>query len=110
MLVIRPQFLRTVGTHRANDCSFGLAVARRDIPEGSFGHVAPFWCDECKAPCDEPVYKMTYRQTLEQPEEGVELCPSCGSEDCGEHQDPQLSLRAIRRYSIHLTPNYRMSA
>ena len=98
-------FLRTVGAHRASTFSHGLAVDRGSIPEDTFGHLAKYSCDECEGPCDEPVYKMTYRQTLEQPEEGVELCPSCGSEDCGEHQDPQLSLRAIRR-----NPNYRMSA
>jgi hypothetical protein len=68
--------------------SFGLSVARTDIPEGNFGYVAPYWCSSCNGPCDEPVYHMTHRQTLEQPEEGEETCPSCGSEECGEHTDP----------------------
>ena len=109
MLVIKPKFLRTVGSHRASDWSFGLAVARTDIPEGTFGYVAPFWCDDCAGPCGEPEYRMTHRQTLEQPEEGVEICPHCGSEDCGENQQDH-ELKAIHRYSIHRNPSYRKTA
>ena len=98
-MVIPPSFLRTVGRWRANDWSFGLSHSRGDIPEGTFGHVAPFWCDDCGAPCGEPEYHMTYRQTLEQPEEGVECCPECGSEDCGDH-DPRLALQRIGEYRL----------
>ena len=96
--ITRPRFLRMVGAHRANDASFGLAVARRDIEEETFGHISKWSCMHC-GPCGEPESHMTYRQTLEQPEEGVERCPSCGSEDCGENQDPDLSCKVVSRSS-----------
>ncbi len=107
--ITRPRFLRMVGAHRANDASFGLAVARRDVEEETFGHISKYSCMTC-GPCGEPEYHRTHRATYWEPEEGVELCPSCGSEDCGENQDPELGCKVVARYSIHRNPSYRMSA
>lgn len=101
--ITRPRFLRMVGAHRANDASFGLAVARRDIEEETFGHISKFMCDYC-GPISEPEYRMTHRQTMEQPEEGVECCPECGTDNCGENQDPNLSFKVVSRSNyIHLS-------
>jgi hypothetical protein len=82
--------------YRIGECSFGLTVARGDIPEDTFGYLAKWWCDSCKAPCDEPEYHMTYRGSYWQPEEGVEVCPSCGSDECGEHDDTK-PMKVIER-------------
>ena len=86
--------------------AFGMLTCRRDIPKGSFGHVAIWWCYHCAGPCGEPEYHMTHRQTWEQPEEGVMVCPECGYEDCGEHDDPK-PMKVLNRYSIHRNPSYR---
>lgn len=107
---MKPTFLRMVGAHRANDFSFGLGQCRRDIPEGTFGFTGVNWCDDCKAGFDEELgYKVTHRQTWEQPEEGYNYCPHCGSEDCGENEQDH-DLKVTKRYSIHRNPNYRKSA
>ena len=86
-------------TWHSNDQSLCLTTCRDDIPEGYFGHVSAWWCDACKGHCGEPEYHMTHRQTLEDPEEGVEVCPSCGSEDCGENQNDH-GMRIVNRYTM----------
>ena len=83
-----------------NQNACGLTFCRSDIPEGVFGHVAQWWCDYRKAPCGEPEYRRTHRQTLESPEEGIEICPSCGREDgCGENQNNH-GMRVVNRYRL----------
>jgi hypothetical protein len=109
--MMRPKFLRMVGAHRASDYSFTLMSNRGEIEEGTFGHTASYWCQDCKGPCGEPEYHMTHRETWGydggQPEEGVNLCPACGSEECGDHDDPDLTLKLTNRYQIHRHPSYR---
>ena len=98
-----------MGQWLSNRNAFGLTVCRGDIPEGAFGYVSTWWCDWCKSACGEPVYHMTHRQTWEQPEEGVETCPECGSEECGENQNDH-GMKVTNRYSIHRNPNYRKAS
>ena len=98
-----------LGQWQNNTNAFGLTTCRGDIDAEFFGHVSTWWCHDCKGPCAEPVYHMTHPQTLEQPEEGVEVCPSCGSEECGENQQDH-GMKVVSRYSIHRNPNYRGAA
>ena len=103
-IVILPRFLRMVGRHRASDWSFGLAVCRGDIPEGCFGHIAPYWCFDCEGPCGEPDCVCTARETWGyyggQPAEYENACPACGCSECGEHDDPELRVKVVNRYRI----------
>lgn len=99
---MEPTFFKTVGRHHANNYSFGLAQCRMDIPDGEFGYVGKNWCDDCGRGFDDDLeYHMTYRQTWEQPEEGIEVCPHCGSENAGENQQDH-DLRLVKRFSVKL--------
>ena len=100
--IMRPKFLRMVGKWRANDCSFGLAFDRGGIEEG-IGYISKYWCDHCGEACGEPEWHMTHRATREDPEDGYNACPSCGSDECGDNYQDH-DLKQVRRYTI-----YRMS-
>lgn len=104
---IKPNFLRTVGRWRANDFSFGMGYFRCDIPEDSFGFIGANFCDRCKRGFDEEMeYHRTFKGNYWQPEEGIEVCPHCGSDEAGENQQDH-NLKATKRYSIHMNPKYR---
>lgn len=111
--LLKPRFLRTVGAHRANDYSFGLAQARRDIDEGAFGHLPRWACATC-GPISEPETICVSRETWGfwggEPAEYANVCPGCGGEECGEYDDPRLALKQLRRFSIHRNPSYRGAA
>lgn len=111
MTDLRPQFLRVVGAHRANDNSFGLVIARDDIPEGSFGAIAPYCCSECGPTWSEPetycVSEASWGFYGGEPAEYQTECALCGGEEVGDHDDPRLSLKMTKRYSIHRNPSYR---
>jgi len=79
---------------KANSKSFCLTFLRLDIPEGVFGHVAPYWCDHCGATQKETKSVCTFRGSREQPAEYEDYCPNCGRSEChGENQqDHRLKL------------------
>ena len=58
---------------------------RRNLSQGDFGAIAPYWCERCGPLWTKPEYGMTHRQTLWEPEEGENYCPDCGSPETGEH-------------------------
>ena len=101
--IMRPKFLRMVGKWRANNCSFGMAFDRSSIEDGTFGSVAPYWCDNCGPQWEAPEYHMTYRQTLESPEEGEDYCQGCNcSECCGKNEEGHgTDIKQVRRYTIY---------
>ena len=78
---------------------FGMTADRASIPEGAFGFLAKWWCDHCGTACGEPEWRMTHRGTYWEPEDGYNACPSCGSDECGEHQDPK-GMKVTNRYII----------
>ena len=80
--------------------SLSLTCGRRDLPRSAFGFIGRNFCDECKGFDEGLNYHMTHRQTWDQPEEGVESCPHCGSRNCGENEEDH-AMKVIRRYSIH---------
>lgn len=88
-----------VGKHTAKDLSFLLAFDKWAIGEGSFGAIAPNWCDDCG-----PIWgelepgRMTFRGSWEQPPEYADdRCPNCGSRQCGENYNYH-AFKTIRRY------------
>ena len=101
------RFLRAVGRHRANDCSFTLAFNRRDIPAEYFGSIAPNWCLKCGPVWEDLREVCHFKGSYWQPPDYSLRCPSCGREDCGEHEYPEKAVRLVRRYYIHRNPYYR---
>lgn len=105
-----PRFFRTVGRHRANDCSFTLSYNRGDISAEFFGAIAPNWCLKCGPVWEELAEVCHFKGSYWQPPDYSLRCPNCGREDCGEHEYPEKAVKLVRRYSIHRNPNYRGAA
>jgi hypothetical protein len=84
---------------KRSEAALCLTYARDSIPEGEFGFIGRNFCDDCGCGFDEDLdYRMTHRQTWEQPEEGMDVCPHCGSMDCGENEQDH-GMRVVNRYS-----------
>ena len=82
---------------------------RLAIPCGTFGYIGTNFCDSCGGFDDDLEYHRTHRQTWFQPEEGIEVCPHCGSRDCGPNEQAH-GMKVVRRYSIPKSPNHRSVA
>ncbi len=74
------------GTRTTSMDSCYPSDSRGDIPVGTFGAIRRWSCEQCGPLDEEPGYKVTHRQTMECPEEGVDECPDCGGLDiCHRH-------------------------
>lgn len=88
------------------------AEERMSWDEGQFGAIAPWWCDgrvsrkDIHYPCGpvwvEPEVVVTYRQTVETPEECEAVCPNCGGYDVTETdpKDVVVKFKAVHRRTL----------
>lgn len=96
--------VRSFRGYPVGGASFGLGCARRDIPDEEFGFIAKHWCDDCKCAIAEPECVCVARETWGyyggSPAEYENVCPSSGSSECGEHENPELGMKVVSRYRI----------
>lgn len=87
---LKPKFLRKVGSHRANDWSFGFTQCRSAIPEGTFGYLHKYECDHCDHFFDKP-------EDHSGPDGGYSCCPECGG---GYSDNDGKPFKVTNRYTI----------
>ena len=90
------------GTRWSSMDSFYAQGGRDDIPVGEFGCIRQWSCEECGPLDDEPGYRVTHRQTMECPEEGVNECPDCGGLDICNRDDPRWYFLPVAWSTIYL--------
>jgi hypothetical protein len=98
--------------YRVGCCSFTLTVDRSAM-EG-FGEICKYACvcgwhgnNEPESRC---ISKETWGYWGGEPAEYANECPACGGEECGENEDPTLSMKVTNRYTIHINPTHRRAA
>ena len=84
-----------------------LGPMPRDIPE-AFGYRYPFRCATC-GPIQEVHSVETIRPSWDDPGDGYDYCPNCGSTDVSEN-DTFTPFRATRRRRIHSNHSMRIAA
>ena len=84
---------------KRSERALSLTYARRDMPRGEFGFIGRNFCDDCKGFDEDLEYHRTHRQTLWEPEEGLDVCPHCGSDNCGENEQDHTT-KVINRYRL----------
>lgn len=85
-------------------------LMRRNLSQGDFGAIAPYWCERCGLIWTKPEYGMTHAQTLESPEEGENYCPDCGSPETGRNEAAPGAFKRVRRYRINRTKSTERAA